>query len=194
MDERERLILPYIKGKKILDLGCGDTRDRFLHNFISKNSSYVLGVEIDEERAKKLRDKGFNVIVGNAETLDLNQCFDVIVAGDLIEHLNNPGLFLESIKKHLKQNGIIIINTPNIYSINLLLRGLIKLGNVKMFPEHTMGFNEYLLIELLRRHKIKVIKIIYFSHKEKTLKSIIIRFLSFFSKKWHENIMVICKK
>ncbi|MBI5765990.1 methyltransferase domain-containing protein, partial [Candidatus Falkowbacteria bacterium] len=42
-----------------------------------------------------------------------NERFDLIIATELIEHLNNPLDFLENCKKILKDGGKIIITTPN---------------------------------------------------------------------------------
>jgi len=194
IDEREKLITPFLKNKEVLDLGVGDISDRFLHKIVKSNSKKCLGVELNEKYAQNLRDNGFDIITGNVETINLNKQFDVVLAGDLIEHLDNPGLFLDNVKKHLKKEGSFIFNTPNIYSINFLLKGLLFGGNVPHYNEHTLGFTEQLLTELLTRHEFKIIKVVYFSHKEKTLKSIIIRTLSALVPKWRENILIVCEK
>lgn len=189
-DWREKYLESKIKGKIVLDLGVGDTRHRSLHPYIKTVAKKLVGIELDPMRAEKLRKQGYNVKTGNAETTLLNQTFDVVIAGDLIEHLNNPGVFLETVKKHMKKEGMFIFNTPNAYSINLIIRALINLGKVKQFDEHTFIFTEDLLKELLNRHKMKIIKVIYFSHKNKDLNSKIIRFFGNISKYWYENMMI----
>lgn len=194
MDNREEIIIKYIKNKNVLDLGVGDTSDRFLHKFIKDNAKSVIGVELDTTRAKKLQKKGYNIIIGDAESININKQFDVIIAGDIIEHLNNPGLFLENVKKHLKKEGTFICNTPNIYSFNFAMRSLIQGGNVKHLDEHTPGFTEQLLNELFSRHNLRIKTTIYFSHKEKTIGSLVIRTAGKLRKKWNENIIVIAEK
>jgi 2-polyprenyl-3-methyl-5-hydroxy-6-metoxy-1,4-benzoquinol methylase len=193
MDEREKLLLKYVKGKKVLDMGVGDIGHRFLHKFVSSQAKKAKGIELSKERADNLRKMGYDVEVGNAETFKINDKFDVIIAGDLIEHLNNPGLMLDSVKKHLRENGLFVFNTPNIYSINFLLRGLFNGGEVKQFNEHSLGFTEQLIRELLQRHGFEVKEIKYFNHKEKNLKSRAIRSLSRFVPKWRENIWIVAK-
>ena len=193
MDERERLILRYIKGKAVLDLGVGDISYRFFHKFVHDNAKKALGIELNPERTKKLIKLGYLIKVGNAENFVLNDKFDVVTAGDLIEHLNNPGNFLETVKKHLGKNGIFILNTPNAYSINFVLRGLFKGGNVPQFKEHTFLFTENLLRELLKRYNFKIDFVRYFSHQNKDWKSKVIRFFSFFAEKWNENILIIAR-
>lgn len=91
---------------------------------MSHHASHLTGVELDPTRAHALRDKGYTVITGNAEDVRINEQFDVVVAGDLIEHINNVGLFLSTVKMHLAPDGMFVFNTPNAYAINLLMRGI----------------------------------------------------------------------
>jgi len=56
---------------------------------------------------------GFNVVVGDAETLDMDGKYDYVVAGELIEHLLNPGAFLAAAKGWIAEGGTLIITTPN---------------------------------------------------------------------------------
>lgn len=194
IDAREPIIVKYVKNKSVLDLGVWDTSDRFLHKFISDNAKEVIGVELDSERAEKLRKMGYNIMTGNAENINLNKQFDLVIAWDLIEHVNNVWLFLENVKRHLKKWWFFIFNTPNIFSINFLLRGLLFWGNVPQFPEHVYAFNEDMIIELGRRYNLRIKQKIYFSHPEKNIKSYIIRILSKISKKWHENMLFVVEK
>ncbi|MFA7298214.1 MAG: class I SAM-dependent methyltransferase [Candidatus Absconditabacterales bacterium] len=193
VDEREVIMQAYTKDKEVLDFGVGDTSDRFLHKIIANSAKNVIGVEIDEERAERLRKQGYTILQGDAEHINIGKQFDVIIAGDLIEHLNNPGLFLENVKKHLKKDGYFLFNTPNAYSINFVLRGLFCGGNVKQFPEHVTVFTDELLVNLLERYGIKTEKIVYFTHKENNIKSYILRLFSKISKRRNENMLFICK-
>ena len=121
--------------------------------------------------------------------ISLNNSFDVVIAGDLIEHVNNVGIFLNNVRAHLKPSGVFLFNTPNAYSINFLLRGFFLFGNVKQFKEHIYLFNEDLINELMSRNGFKIKEVSYFTHHGSSISSLIIRFFSFFSKRWNENIM-----
>jgi 2-polyprenyl-3-methyl-5-hydroxy-6-metoxy-1,4-benzoquinol methylase len=124
--DRFPIIEPYVKGKEVMDLGCVDSRKarhdaqaRFeykanlLHRKIAETNPNVLGVDIDPEGTKVLNDVGYHVIVADVETMDLQKQFDTIVAGELIEHLENPGKWLRNMHRHLKPGGVIIVSTPN---------------------------------------------------------------------------------
>lgn len=113
-------------GKSVMDLGCVDSRParhdavarieykaNLLHKRIAEVNSDVLGVDIDPDGVDVLNQQGFKVIVANVETMDLARRFDTIVAGEIIEHLENPGLFLRNMRRHIADDGVLILSTPN---------------------------------------------------------------------------------
>lgn len=123
--ERGSLLKQYIGvGKKILDIGCRD--GSLTKHYIYGNE--VLGVDID---AKLLAGaaKNYNI---ETKVMDLNGDwnelggikFDVIVAGEILEHLYYPENVLSKIKKHLKNNGMFIGSVPNAFSLKNRLRYL----------------------------------------------------------------------
>lgn len=77
--------------------------------------------------------------------------FDVVVAGDIIEHLGSPGLFLRSARDLLKPDGKLILTTPNIYAFwSWFLYGV--LGWAEPWPEHTCYFTPCSLRQMLDRY------------------------------------------
>jgi len=76
----------------------------------------TFGIEINTEAAQFCREqRGLNVISGTLEpeTYPENS-FDVIVMGDVIEHLRDPLSLLSIVPRILKPGGVVIISTPNI--------------------------------------------------------------------------------
>ena len=124
---RMNFVLERCKGKKILHLGCVDeglTEERIkkgdlLHTRLMSVAKEVLGVDISAEGIKLLKEYGIdNLIVGNIEQLEqieeLNQQnFDIILLTEVLEHLNNPGLFLQGVKKLFSPDTLMIITVPN---------------------------------------------------------------------------------
>jgi 2-polyprenyl-3-methyl-5-hydroxy-6-metoxy-1,4-benzoquinol methylase len=74
------------------------------------------GVEINAEAARYCREqRGLNVISGvlNADTYPENS-FDIVLMGDVIEHLRDPLELMRLVQHILKPGGAVIISTPNI--------------------------------------------------------------------------------
>ena len=153
-----RGILPLIRGKDVLDVGCVEHTIKamednpfWVHDFL-RNNCWVSGIDILESDIQLLKDRGYNVETANAETFELDKEFDVIFAGELIEHLSNPGLFLQQTKKHLKENGLLIITTPNTFYAPRLLGCILKINDdPTVNEEHTNWFSPSTLNTLFER-------------------------------------------
>ena len=101
--------------RRILDVGCAT--GRFLHEF-KGNGWEVAGIEICKEAAD-YGNKNRKVNIHNCtleEARFTEKSFTVVHASHLIEHLNDPVLFLREVYRILKDNGYLIIVTPNIRS------------------------------------------------------------------------------
>jgi len=161
IDKRFSIIKKYIKDKKVLDIGCVQhdisniDNDSWLHGFIRKHAKDVVGIDIEKEGVNYLKNKGLDVRYEDAQDFDLDEKFDVIVAGEIIEHLSNFEGFIKSMKKHMKDNSRIIITTPNPFFIrrfiDILLFGKLKARN----EEHTCWLDEQSLRELMRRYDLR---------------------------------------
>jgi 2-polyprenyl-3-methyl-5-hydroxy-6-metoxy-1,4-benzoquinol methylase len=125
--ERTSFILGRVRGKRVLHLGCADhdlfdvktSQSRWLHSLLAENASSVVGVDIFEDQVNRMRERGYQVYHGDVEKLaelDLHPEFDVIVAGEIIEHLRNPGLFLDGVKGLFSFGTRMIVTTPNCFS------------------------------------------------------------------------------
>jgi len=97
---------------KLLELGCGP--GKFLSLAQDKGFD-VSGVEATQELAESARQKtGGDIIVGDILHADLKgDKFDVIVLLDLIEHLQDPVAALVNYKDHIKDDGAVLVFTPN---------------------------------------------------------------------------------
>jgi len=101
---------------KILDVGCGTG---ILVDILNRNGYITNGVDSSSDAIEfaKLHKKG-NFYLSSLESFSNDNKYALVIATQLIEHLANPNVFLESAKKLLKPGGYLYIETPNLYSWN----------------------------------------------------------------------------
>jgi hypothetical protein len=79
----------------------------------------------------------------------------VIIAGEMIEHLNNPGLFLQGIKRFMSEKTDLVITTINAYSaLRFAIYGLRGKGGVNepVHPDHVAYYSYKTLKLVLERN------------------------------------------
>jgi len=103
------------KSLKILDIGCGSGA---LGSFFKhEQQCEVYGIEINESAFIEASKKLDLVLKANVEIIDLPfevNFFDVIILGDVLEHLISPINTINKLLKVLKPGGKIHITVPNI--------------------------------------------------------------------------------
>lgn len=103
-----------IKEKKFLDLGCGT--GEFI-SALERKGLQVWGVDFSQVFIDIAREN-FNLknvfVCSFTEFFQKSELpkFNYISLFEVIEHLDNPKDFLQSVRKFLKQEGIIIISVP----------------------------------------------------------------------------------
>ncbi len=165
----------YIKevctGKKVLHLGCtnypytqNSIEDGILLHFeLEKIASDLFGFDYDQAGIDVLAEAGgVNLFQANVEKLEdvpLDTTFDVIIAGEMIEHLNNPGLFLNGIQRFMTAKTKIVITTVNAYCamrfVTYALRG--RGGRQEpVHPDHVAYYSYSTLKLILERAGLEV--------------------------------------
>src|SRR5690554_5159165 len=196
-------IVDYCKNKHVLDVGCiGQDKtiesDTWLHGRIKKVASKLIGADIIESEITRLKQLGFNIMKPE-ELSEANEKFDLIIMGDVIEHVNDPGQFLAFYAQFLKDNGEMIICTPNSFGIRYILQ-VFFYGKPSTNEEHTMAFDPYVMLELFQRIGLKPSSFLWLKeyHKGRNIQQKIILFLSsiaiFLRKYYQPNFMYIIKK
>jgi 2-polyprenyl-3-methyl-5-hydroxy-6-metoxy-1,4-benzoquinol methylase len=160
-----------VSGKRVLDCGAageegiGEDSPYWMHNIIKSKASEVIGFDLEEEAVEELNKKGYKMLRGDCENLDLGEVgkFDVIFAGEVLEHLTMPGEFIEGVKKYLKDDGELIITTPNAFSFYRFAGNIVRVNMEN--PQHVLVQNEDTLIQLLERHGYSVVESHFFTNQ-----------------------------
>lgn len=159
---RSEQILQKVAGPDILDVGCAGHIPKpgspyWLHGRLREKFSSVVGIDINAENIRKLRDAGYGDLhVASAEDFDLDARFDSIVAGELIEHLSNPGSFFDRCRIHLKKNGRVVVSTPYTFSLLYFLYAFLKYPVTCQNDEHSVWFCPKTLTGLASRYGFRV--------------------------------------
>jgi 2-polyprenyl-3-methyl-5-hydroxy-6-metoxy-1,4-benzoquinol methylase len=96
---------------KLLDVGCGN--GRYLDG-MKKLGWQTKGVEFNESAVGVCNLSGLNVHHGDLFSANFEKdSFDVINVSHVIEHVPNPKEFFTELSRVLKENGTLIIKTPN---------------------------------------------------------------------------------
>lgn len=163
---RVAFFLERCKDLDVLHLGCSSGRyleDRlgrgsFLHGQLLSVSRVLFGLDIERESLEKMKELGFdNLVEGNAENLEdvsLSRQFDVVLAGDLLEHITRPGAMLDGVKRLLKRDGCLIISTNNAFGLHYQLKRWA--GRYSEHFEHVCFYSPETLAHLFRRHDYQV--------------------------------------
>jgi 2-polyprenyl-3-methyl-5-hydroxy-6-metoxy-1,4-benzoquinol methylase len=119
-----------------------------------------VGVDYLEQQVLQLKQKGYEIVCADVEVMQLDEKFDTIVAGDLIEHLNNFGKFIERVREHLNSDGVFVLTTPNPVNPLRFIAVLLR-GEAGANPEHTCWFTEKVIRQLFDRYNFEVINVQY---------------------------------
>ena len=141
------------KTKRVLDIGCGAG---IYLDFLRSKGLEVEGIEISPWGYKMATKKlGLKVHNKPIDKLSVpSKKFDVITMYDVLEHTTNPMGFLEDVKEWLADDGILIINLPNLGSV--IARAAGKYWNKLAPPDHTFHFKKAGLKKLLEKANYSV--------------------------------------
>lgn len=161
--ERTDYILAACRGRTVLHLGCADvpyTEARcqdgtLLHRLIEGVAAEQFGIDSSESGIELLRQQGFkNLAIADAGQMATHNPFgqvefDVIIAGEIIEHLANPGLFLENLKPLFsKPTTRLVLTTVNAYCAHRFCYSLLT-HNESVHPDHVAYYSRKTLTRLL---------------------------------------------
>lgn len=138
----------YRKGK-ILEIGCAAG---FFLNVANNNGWNSFGIEPDKFLFKYAKNVfGLNVANVSLEKAKYkDNTFDVIVALNVLSHIKDPFQFFYKVKRMLKPNGLLVLETGNKGACSIQIKAEI-LGENWLIPEHLFHFSEKSLSVLFDR-------------------------------------------
>jgi SAM-dependent methyltransferase len=161
--DRAELLLDFCAGRRVVHVGFVDERrmeaklesGAWLHARLADVSDSIVGLDLSDEGVSWAKEQGFEAYAVDAQSpedvaaLGLKPA-DVVVAGEIIEHLDAPGPFLRAMRELLEPQGLLVVTTPNAYRLlNFLAPAS---GSELIHPDHTSWHSPHTLRNLLTRN------------------------------------------
>jgi 2-polyprenyl-3-methyl-5-hydroxy-6-metoxy-1,4-benzoquinol methylase len=160
-DHQIAFLMEHCAGKTVLDLGCvghnpENVQSRFhIHRALAQRCASAAGLDLSEAGVQYLNSRGYNVVHGDAQSFDLGKRYDCVVAGDLVEHLEDFAGFFGSVKRHLVEGGSLIVSSPNPWYWRNVVKSVLAL-EVANNIEHTCWLCPRTMRQLAARHGMEL--------------------------------------
>jgi 2-polyprenyl-3-methyl-5-hydroxy-6-metoxy-1,4-benzoquinol methylase len=194
---RYDLFREHMQNKSVLHIGCTDwpyTKEKIrnnglLHQYLVDITGELYGIDTSVEGISVMQQSGITNILfsdiynlHNEEEL-LSKSFDILLISEVVEHLTNPGLALESVRSYIlttKPGCEVILTVPNYHNLGKYF--LLGLRNKEVVhPDHNFYFSYRTFRTLLERYNFEVNDFCftyYYQHPESIKRAIAYRLLS----------------
>ena len=162
--DRTSWLVEQCRGRRVIHVGFGDTgfRDtqrrsgRWLHAHLAGAASHLVGIDYDAASVHAARAEGYEAHLVDCTDVRAVAAAglapaDVVLAGEVIEHVDAPGAFLQGLHTLCRGSGRLIVTTPNPGGLVNLAASLVR-GVEVNHPDHVVMFTWRTLTELMRRH------------------------------------------
>ena len=103
------------------DIGCqslNEEADAWLHTRLAASARELVGLDVDEQGVALARERGYEAHVVDCSDPDAVRALglppaDVVVAGEVIEHIDDARAFLDALHVLVRPDGILVVTTPN---------------------------------------------------------------------------------
>lgn len=168
--DRDAWLGEQCRRRRVVHVGFADSgftrrhqRDgRWLHDHLARAAAELVGIDIDAAGVADAVGTGYEAYAvdcaddGAVADLGLEPA-DVVVAGEVIEHIDRPGPFLDGLRHLCRPDGRLIVTTPNAYGLINVAASV--LGGIEInHPDHVVMFTWRTLTELARRHGWRVVE------------------------------------
>ena len=141
-----------------VDAGCHHLNEgagAWLHAHLATTADHLVGLDLDADGVARARAQGYE-----AHTVDCRDTAavaalglapaELVVAGEVIEHLDDAGSFLDGLHALVAPGGILAVTTPNATG---LVNAVASLANYEVnHPDHVVMYTCRTLDTMLERH------------------------------------------
>jgi 2-polyprenyl-3-methyl-5-hydroxy-6-metoxy-1,4-benzoquinol methylase len=169
--------VPYLvalcEGRRVLHLGFVDTglapgkraAHTWLHEALAPAARELVGIDLDNAGVAQARAEGFEAYGADCQSVESLRAVpaaagELVLAGELLEHLERPGDFLEAAHAVVGPGGTLVLTTPNAFSVLNFAAALFRREIVN--PDHVSWYSATTVRTLLSRHGWKVNRLSYY--------------------------------
>lgn len=174
--DRTEFLRKCARAKLVIHVGFVDTgyeleqrkNGTWLHQDLAEVAKHIVGVDVNERGIQRAVSDGYEAYCidlsdPNANTSGLPMDAGVIIAGEVIEHVENVGAFVRGIASVASRDTRIVFTTPNSSSI---IQALLAFGRREVcHPDHVVSFTASTLVGLLERCGLEVETLATYSSK-----------------------------
>lgn len=150
-----------VPGENVLEIGCNDG---YLLNACKKIGCKILGIDPSPNMVSLAKQRGLDVICGYFEQTEIKQkTYDVIIANNVVNHIDDLETCMNAVKKSLKKEGRFIVQIPDcdwMFRSNMF---------DQIYHEHVHYFTEKSLTNLASLYGFEVKKIQHVDFHGKSL-------------------------
>lgn len=167
--DRTEFLCGRARDRRVIHIGFADVgfhdanlaADEWLHAKLGREAKELIGLDIDPAAVDAARERGWEAYAvdctdaGAVAALDLEPA-ELVVAGEVIEHLANPGDLLEAIHPLVAPDGRLVVTTPNAAG---WLNPMASLAGFEVnHPDHLVMFTWHPLTALMDRCGWRVVE------------------------------------
>ena len=174
--DRADFLISMATGKSVVHVGFVDTgyeveqrqAGTWLHERLAKVTKTLVGVDVNSvgvEGAKAANYEAHCIDLSDpgADLSSLSGHYDTIIAGEVIEHVENIGAFVRGIARIANNDTKIVFTTPN---SSAMVQALLAVGRREIcHPDHVVAFTAATLTGMLERCGLSVDSIATYSSK-----------------------------
>ena len=207
VDSRCELLAKLVAGKSVLHIGCVDSgltasrieKGELLHEQLAKQATRLCGIDVDGVGVSLLQSYGFKdlYIVTPDQASPTTELFDIVLAGEVLEHVSNPGEFLDKYMKNIEATGAVILTVPNAFCLTTIFR--LFVGVETVHEDHVAYYSYSTLKRLLQRSNLQIDQLFFYSEInrlsgwKKILKNVFHKILNVFPQ-FGEGLVVVASK
>ena len=151
------------RGRRVIHVGFVDTgcqtmqaqAGSWLHGHLNEVASSLVGIDVNASGVAEAAAAGYEAYAADCRDPEALAALDLapaqlVIAGEVIEHLDDPGAFLAGLQTLVAPGGQLVVTTPNAYGLFNVLASLAR--REINHPDHVMMFTWRTLTNLGSRH------------------------------------------